>query len=220
MESLDMLANNIANTGTSGFKADRELFTLAHADLPLIEKHWTDFSQGTLTPTGNQLDLGLEGQGFFALNTPTGVVYTRSGNFEINGANQLAAPGGYTLRNVADPQKRPITVNPARPVDIDRAGVVRQGGKELGQIEIVGFPDAAAALEKRGGTYFAILGNATPKPAQPVVRQGTVEQSNVSPADASVRLVSVMRQFEMLQRALTLGAEMNRRAVEEVARVS
>src|SRR4026209_773116 len=87
MESLDMLANNISNSGTSGFKADRELFTLAQADLPLVEKQWTDFSQGTLEPTGSSLDLGLEGSGFFALNTPTGTAYTRNGHFENNGSN-------------------------------------------------------------------------------------------------------------------------------------
>jgi flagellar basal body rod protein FlgG len=221
MESLDMLANNISNSGTSGFKADREFFTLGRADLPLIEKQWTDFSQGTLDPTGNPLDVGLEGQGFFALNSPGGVAYTRNGNFEVNGANQLAASqGGYTLRNARDPQRKPIVVDPTRPVDIDRGGVVRQNGQELGQLEIVGFPDPAAVLSKLGRSFFALSEKGAAAPSKAIVRQGTLEQSNVSPADASVRLVGVMRQFEMLQRALALGAEMNRRAVEEVARVT
>ena len=222
MESLDMLANNISNSGSPGFKADRELFTLAHSDLPLIEKQWTDFSQGTIQPTGNPGDLSLDGKGFIALNSPNspGIVYARSLSFEVNGQNKLAASGGgYTLRNARDPAKRPLVVDPLRPVDIDRTGVVRQNGQELGQLEIVGFADPAA-LSKLGGSYFAQLdprGAATASAA--VVRQGALEQSNVSPADQSIRLVSVMRQFEMLQRAMTLGAEMNRRAVEEVARV-
>lgn len=220
MESLDMLANNIANSGTSGFKADREAFTLATADRPLIERHWTDFSQGTLLPTANPLDLALEGQGFFALNGPNGVVFTRSGHFEMNGARQLAAPGGLTLRNARDPQRRPIAVDPALAIEIDRRGVVRQAGVELGQIEVVSVPDAPAALAKTGGSYFALLGGRTAVPSSADVRQGALEQSNVSPAEASVRLVSLLRQFEMLQRALSLGAEMNRRAVDEVARVS
>jgi flagellar basal body rod protein FlgG len=222
MESLDMLANNISNSSSSGFKADRELFTLAHADLPLIEKQWTDFSQGTLTPTGNPLDLGLEGPGFFALNSSdNGVVYTRSGNFEVNGANQLAASqDGHTLRNVRDPQRKPIVVDPTRSIDIDRSGVVRQNGQELGQLEVVGFPDPAGLLSKLGGSYFAQSGQGAATPAKAIVRQGAIEQSNVSPADASVRLVGVMRQFEMLQRALALGAEMTRRTFDEVARVT
>jgi flagellar basal body rod protein FlgG len=220
MESLDMLANNIANSGTSGFKADREAFTLLAADLPLIERHWTDFSQGTLLPTANPLDLALEGPGFFALNGPNGVVYTRSGHFEMNGARQLAAPGGFTLRNARDPQRGPIVVDPAVAVEIDREGVVRQAGVELGQIETASVPDAAEALAKLGGSYFALLGGRTAAPSRAELRQGTLEQSNVSPGEASVRLVSLLRQFEMLQRALSLGAEMNRRAIEEVARVS
>src|ERR1041385_1912118 len=70
MESLDMLANNIANSGTVGFKTDREFYGIYQQELPVIEKQWTDFSQGALTPTGNPLDLALSGKGMFALNTP------------------------------------------------------------------------------------------------------------------------------------------------------
>src|SRR5579871_1171642 len=92
MESLDMLANNIANTGTAGFKADREFYGLFEQELPVIERQWTDFSQGMVTPTGNPLNLALSGQGYFALNSPTGVVYTRNGNFQVSKSNQLAAP--------------------------------------------------------------------------------------------------------------------------------
>src|SRR5579862_5507675 len=84
MDSLDMLANNIANTGTAGFKADREFSGLFEEQLPMVDRAWTDFSQGTLTPTGNPLNLGLSGTGFFALNSPTGVVYSRNGEFQIS----------------------------------------------------------------------------------------------------------------------------------------
>src|SRR5437867_3338622 len=82
-ESLDLLANNIANTGTAGFKADREFYSLYESQLPLVEGQWTDYSQGVLTPSGNPLNVGLAGPGFFALNSPAGVVYTRSGVFQI-----------------------------------------------------------------------------------------------------------------------------------------
>src|SRR5258708_40173473 len=94
-ESLDMLANNIANSGTAGFKTDREFYGLFQQELPLIEKQWTDFSQGALVPTGNPLDLGLSGQGFFALNSPAGTVDVRHGQFPIGRANQLPNPQGY-----------------------------------------------------------------------------------------------------------------------------
>src|SRR5579863_5676685 len=84
MESLDMLANNIANSGTTGFKTDREFYGLYQEQLPVIEKQWTDFTQGSLLPTGNALNLGLSGNGFFALNSPAGTVYTRNGAFQIS----------------------------------------------------------------------------------------------------------------------------------------
>src|SRR6476620_7268767 len=88
MESLDLLANNIANASTSGFKADREFYNLymaaeqeggdsAPSVQPVIEKHWTDFSQGALTATANPLDVALSGPGFFGVAGPSGAMYTR-----------------------------------------------------------------------------------------------------------------------------------------------
>jgi flagellar basal-body rod protein FlgF len=219
MESLDMLANNMANSGTSGFKADREFYSMLRQELPVIETRWTDFSQGTLMPTGNPLDMALDGKGFFALNSPAGVVYSRGGNFQVSSANQLATAEGYTLRNTRN-NGQPIPVDPLRPIEIDRAGIVTQNGQELGQIEIAGFGNASQALSKLGSSYFAQLDSSAKTAPDAVVKQGSVEQSNVPVTDAAVRLISVMRQFEMLQRAMSVGAEMNKRAIDEVARAS
>src|SRR3982750_2152714 len=91
-EALDMLANNIANASTSGFKKDGEFYSIyqqaeenldaedgAHLIQPLIQKNWTDFAQGTLQETGNSLDFALSGKGWFAANGPNGPLYTRNG---------------------------------------------------------------------------------------------------------------------------------------------
>lgn len=220
MESLDMLANNMSNSNTVGFKADKEFYSLYQQALPLIEKQWTDFSQGTLTPTGNPLDLGLSGQGFFALNSPGGVVYTRSGQFRVSQSNQLETADGYTLRDAMN-NGQPVTVDPSQPVDIAKDGTVQQGGQTIAQIEVGGIENAAQALAKRGSSYFifaSLPGKTTPVPATEI-RQGSLEQSNVPVADSAVRLVSIMRQFEMLQKAMSVGADMNKQAVEEVAKV-
>lgn len=154
MESLDMLANNIANSGTTGFKTDREFYGLYQEQLPVIEKQWTDFTQGTLLPTGNALNLGLSGSGFFALNSPAGTVYSRNGAFQISTTKQLQTVEGFTLRNVRD-QGKPIVVDPAQPVDVSKDGVVSQGGQEVGQIEIAGVPAPSAVLSKMGNSYFS-----------------------------------------------------------------
>lgn len=219
MESLDMLANNIANTGTSGFKADREFYNLAHQELPLIQRQWTDFQQGALLVDGNPLHMALEGQGFFAVTSPNGIVYTRSGEFQVNSQNQLATQQGYTLRNVRD-NGQPIAVDPLRPIDVDASGVVSQNGLQVGQIEISRINDPTSQLRKQGGSNFLLSasGGATPD-GETHIRQGALEQSNAPVNDGAVRLVSVMRQFEMLQRALAVGAEMNKQAIDQVARV-
>src|ERR1700689_1804013 len=100
MDSLDMLANNMANSGTSGYKADREFYGLYQDQIPVVESAWTDFSQGSLTQTGNPLNLALSGPGLFALNGPNGgpngTIFTRNGDFQISKSNQLSTPEGYT----------------------------------------------------------------------------------------------------------------------------
>ena len=235
MESLEMLANNVANSATAGFKSDREFYSLytsaqaleaqqdglhpSAATLPVIEGRWTDFSQGTLTPTGNPLDLGLYGRGFFVVQSPSGPLYTRNGNFQISKDGALVTTEGYPVRRV--PDGKAIQMDPSKPVEISKDGMVRQQGQEIAQIELADM-DSPDSLSKLGSMYFQL---SDPKlaaaPSRDLeVRQGTLENSNVPPAEAAVRLVSVLRQFEMLQRAMNMAGDMNRRALEEVARVS
>lgn len=220
MESLDMLANNIANSGTVGFKSDKEFYSLYEQELPMIQQQWIDFSQGMLTPTGNALDLSLSGQGFFALNSPKGTIYTRTGQFQISKSNQLQTAEGYTLRDTKN-NGLPITVDPTQPIDIAKDGTVQQNGQTIAQIELGSVENPAQAMAKMGGAYFISMpmGKQIPVP-DTEVHQGALEQSNVPVADAAVRLVSIMRQFEMLQKALTVGADMDKQAVEQVAKVS
>jgi flagellar basal-body rod protein FlgG len=221
MDSLDMLANNIANSATSGFKADREFYNLYQEQLPVVQTHWTDFSQGELTATGNPLNLALSGAGFFALTAPNGVAYTRSGYFEVSKTNQLVSSNGYPLRNVLD-QGKPIVVDPTQPIAIDKTGNVVQGGQAVGQIQIDQLDSGANAISKLGNTYFAV--SDPQKKAAPAtsaeVQQGYVEQSNVPVADSAVRLVTVMRQFDMLQKAMNIGTQMNHAAIQDVAKPS
>ena len=224
MEVLDLLANNIANSGTTGFKADHEFYSLYEQQLPLVGNRWTDFSQGTLLATENPLHLALSGPGLFALNGSAGTVYSRSGSFQISKSNQLETSDGYTLRNVLD-QGRPIGVDPAQAILIGKDGTVRQGGQPVGQIEIGEIPSAADAFAKLGSTYFALTSGArvglqgAARARSTEVLQGQLEQSNVPLADTAVRLVGVMRQFEMLQKAMNIGSQMSKEAIQEVARV-
>ncbi|MBX5496176.1 MAG: flagellar hook basal-body protein [Bryobacteraceae bacterium] len=228
IDVLELLANNLANAGTAGYKSDREFYSLFLSEeaagvdrdparMPVVEGRWTDFSQGVLKLTGNPLDLALSGEGFFVVQAPSGPLYTRNGAFRISKAGRLETTEGYP---VATASGRPWNLDPAAPIEVSAEGIVRQAGVEMDRLQIVRF-DQPQGLSKRDGTYFQWL---TPTPPQPLasqaeVRQGHMEASNTGGAEVAVRLVNVMRQFEMLQKALTLGGEMNRRAVEEVARV-
>ena len=230
MESLDLLANNVANASTGGYKADREFYTLYQAQeaegdaerqavttMPLIEKPWVDLAQGTVHPTGNALDVALTGRGFFAVNGPSGPLYTRNGNFSLAKDGRLVTAEGFAVRGASGAA---LTLQPSRPVDIANDGTVRQDGNVAGQLSVVDFA-SASGLVKQGHNYFRLADPTMSPAAAPGVsiEQGKLEASNTGAADAAVRLVSVLRQFEMLQRAVSLASDMNRRAVEEVAKV-
>ncbi len=228
MESLEMLANNLANVETGGFKADREFFSIytgedATADpqtgdiltMPVVESHWTDLSQGNLLSTTNPLDLAIDGDGMFAVQTSSGVRYTRNGNFRISAAGLLTTADGNPLQAQ---DGGTIALNPGTPVEVLTDGTVQQAGQPIGQLELASFDHVS--LNKFGANYFVPVSGAHAKPATGAVVQGKVEQSNVGAAESSVRLVAIMRQFEMLQKAMNIGNELNRAAIEQVARVS
>ncbi|MCL6544844.1 MAG: flagellar hook basal-body protein [Bryobacteraceae bacterium] len=229
MESLDMLANNLANASTPGFKVDREFYSLYVSPdaldpfsfngypttLPLIDRPWTDFRPGTIEMTGNPFHLAISGRGFFAVEGPAGPIYTRNGIFRLSPDGVLVTQAGYPVRRAGGGR---IQANGGAPLEVRPDGTVYQGGAELGRIEIADFANLAD-LRKLPAGYFAAPPGVTPSPAAAQLGQGRLESSNASAAEGAVRLVSVLRQFEMLQKAITLGAEMNRKAVEEVARV-
>ncbi|MGA2715582.1 MAG: flagellar basal-body rod protein FlgF [Bryobacteraceae bacterium] len=231
MVSLDLLANNLANAGTSGYKNDREFYGVyasedaqnsvdgaSGATLPVVETQWTDFSAGEMQVTGNALDVAIVGKGFFTVTGPKGPLYTRNGNLRILPTGELANADGYPLLSTGGGT---IQVRPNAQISIASDGTVAQGGQSLGQIGVVNFK-STDSLRKIGSTSFENQSTTNlPSPATNMeVQQGKLEGSNVSVPDAAMRLVSVMRQFEMLQKAIGVSTDMDTKAIQEVARVS
>jgi flagellar basal-body rod protein FlgF len=221
LESLDMLANNLANASTAGYKVDREFYSLyrdAEAEddsaSPLIEKPWTDFSQGILQVTDKPLDIALNGKGFIGVNGPAGPLYTRNGAFQVSSSGDVVTAEGYPVRLAGGSTLRSQSKDPIQ-IAID--GTVNQGGLVLGKLDLVDFPPGS--LSKQGVSLFRPADGATPTQANVEVHQGKLEGSNVGSAESAVRLVGILRQFEMLQKTISVSADMNRRALEEVARV-
>lgn len=228
-EALELVANNLANANTAGYKADREFHStyVAAAALdgpegtmpavsPLIQSNWIDFEQGISIPTGSQLDVNISGKGFFVVEGSHGKLFTRNGNFQLGSDGVLLS---QTRDRILGQDGKPIQLQPQQPVDIGSDGTIRQNGLVVGKIATVDF-DNPQALRKAGSTYFRLDNAATtPKPVTAALEQGRLESANFQPAETAVRLVSVMRQFETLQRAISLGNDMNRHAVEEVAKI-
>lgn len=229
MQALDILANNLANSSSRGYKSDREISTMYtppdayspktgdNQQEPWVNGSWTNFSQGVLETTGSQLDLALQGPGFLTVRGPSGNLYTRNGTLSLSTTGELLGPEN---RAVLDKQNRIVKLDPSKAFTISPTGELKQEEATIAQLNIVEFANPAA-LVKMGQAYFSAPANTQPVAAKATdVRQGLVESSNTVPAESAVRLVTVLRQFEMLQKAISVGSEMNRRAMEEVAKIT
>ena len=230
---IDVISNNVANVNTNGFKADKSLFQeylmpRAHADnfmgrdrqlsYVMDRATWRDNGQGSLEQTGNPLDVAIEGKGFFVVNGPKGPLYTRNGNLKILASGELASGDGYTMRSTAGST---ISVAPNKLINITREGNIQQDGQTLGQLDVVDFK-STDSLQKAGSATFKNTNpNNPPVAASNVdVQQGKIEGSNVPVAYSAMRLVGIMRQFEMLQKAIGISSDMDTKSVQEVARVT
>jgi flagellar basal-body rod protein FlgF len=228
MQSLDLVANNLANSSTGGYKSDGEFYTLfaseAAADdgsgtsssVPMIQRQWTDFAPGLLEPTNNPLDFGLSGKGFFVVQGPSGPLYTRNGNFRFSTSGALVTGEGYPL---LQQNGQPFKANTSQPLQVSREGEVTQNGKSLGSIKVALFENPAG-LTKYGGNYFSNTTGQEPADASGAqIYQGKIEASNVSASHGAVRIVGLSRQFEMMQKAISISNDMGKKAIEEVAKV-
>lgn len=231
LESLDLLSNNMANASTTGFKADRDAFLPWSSDeaqtgypdpvdSPDLTRHYTDHGQGPLKRTGEAFDFAIFGRGMFQVETPQGTRYTRNGAFQVGRDGKLHTADGYVVK-VRPPDGREFRLNPALPIEAGEDGSIRQQGILAGTIEVFDF-DSMDAINKEGSSYFRVdASTLVPKAASGFeVKQGYLEAANFGTAESAVRLVSVLRQFEALQKAATIGGEMNRKTIEEVAKVS
>jgi flagellar basal-body rod protein FlgF len=227
MQSLDLVANNLANSSTGGYKSDGEFFTLFTSEaagedesgpsaVPMIQRQWTDFGQGLLEPTNNPLDFGLSGKGFFVVQGPSGPLYTRNGHFRFSSTGALVTDEDYPL---LQQNGQPFKTNTSQKLEVARNGDISQSGKLIGTIKVAQF-EKPADLTKYGANYFSnATGQDAPDATGAQIYQGKIEASNVSAAHGAVRIVGLSRQFEMMQKAISISNDMGKKAIEEVAKV-
>ena len=241
LRRMETIANNLANATTVGFKADvmstkaREAENVEHAGMfadanaaldalgggTLFEPTRMDLSQGSLTPTGNPLDVALEGDGFFQLETPKGmkgdVLLTRAGAFARNSAGNLvlATSGAAVLGD----DGLPITLpeDPAH-LRIDRDGTILNGDEEIGRLSVV-MPDDARNLRKEGRDAIRLIGGrTTPAPTATSVLQNTLEESTVDPVLALADMIKVSRGIEFSTHLMQTHDQLTGRLIDTLGR--
>jgi flagellar basal-body rod protein FlgF len=229
-QALEVSAHNLANVNTAGFRGQQTTFqsllavasptvptvlNLATNNFGVLEGSHLDLTGGNLEHTGNPLDLGLEGGGFFAIRTAGGTRYTRNGNFRVASNGELVTAAGDP---VLGDNNRPIQV-PAGAISVSADGTLSVNGAAAGTIQLVEFAPGAR-LTSEGGTLLAAPAGSAQAAKQTTIQQGTLETSNVNAITSVMNLIGVQRHAEMLQRALSMfDSEFNRIATSELPRV-
>jgi flagellar basal-body rod protein FlgF len=220
---LQVIANNIANLSTTGFRREGIVFSefvrdLDRQEAPLsmaaANAHQTYLVQGALTQTGGALDLAIEGDGFFVLDTPQGERLTRAGHFSTNAAGEMVNPDGHRLLDAAG---APVFVPAgAAQIAIARDGTLSADGQPLAQIGLVR-PEDPSELRRATGTLHEAMGPTVPVP-DATLHQGFLEDSNVNPISEMARLIEVQRAYESGQKFLDREDERIRNVVQTLSR--
>ncbi len=229
---LDVIANNIANMNTSGFKQEQVLFeqyldpTARHEYFPGNDRRISfvidratvqDFSQGPLNRTEAPLDVALDGQGFFAVQTPNGERYTRGGNFHINAQGQLVNASGHPVLG----QGGPITFEPNDTnITIASDGTISTPNGDRGKLRLVRFPNPGQ-LTKQGDSLWSAPAGVTPQVADATTRavQGALEKSNVQAVIEINRMMEITRTYATVSNMQQRTDELRRKAIEKLAEV-
>lgn len=227
MEALDILANNLANINTSGFKEQKAFFKyLSEAGAAgsdddssnirsVSAEGAVNLADGSLQPTGRDLDIALVGEGFLAVQTPQGIRYTRNGSLRLNEKSELVVSGGY---QVLDDAGGRMTIGPGR-LNITEKGIVYSGSRRVGQIRMVTFEEPAKVVRQGSSLIAPPESKPTPKPANTQVKQGFLEQSNVNAVAAVVEMVGIMRRFEAVSKSVNLVInDLDSKSIERLGR--
>jgi flagellar basal-body rod protein FlgF len=225
-DKLDVIANNLANVNTVGFKRDRAYFEKVLdsvnkpssngqyvTDEPIQSafRVYTDFTSGPAKLTGNTFNVALDGDGFFAVNTPQGVAYTRQGNFLRDKDGKLTTVDGYEVLGKGG---SPITVNGGK-VDIAASGDIFVEGTKTASLDVVDFPKPYQMKKIGKALFMQVNPQTVPVPAQKTsVMQGYVEDSNVSAIVEMVQMLESSRSFESCQRVVRSYDDMSGKAIE------
>lgn len=225
----DVMANNLANANTTGFKIsqlatrsevkiNRNDERLLHqAEKQTLNEEYTQFTQGSFLQTEHSLDAAIAGPGFFNVQTPDGTAYTRNGSFTLNLDKQLITLDG---RRLLDDNGQPITVD-GQSVAIQSDGGLFVDGEQVGKLGISEFKDNRQLIGKGDGLYRNLdpVQNAPQPATKSELKQGFLESSNVDTVGAMVAMIALHRNYEADQKVVTSIDQTLNKAVNDVGRV-
>jgi flagellar basal-body rod protein FlgF len=235
---LDVVANNIANLNTTGFKADGAVFSeflqtgarsdqFAAADRRTSfvqdRQTWHDMSQGGIQQTGNPLDVAIEGDAFLVVQTPRGERYTRNGALQINAQGQLVTSTGDQVLGDSGPivfgsNDRDIIINPDGSVRVKEGVSPTDAGR--GKLRLVAFANPQRLLKDGSSTFMAPNGVTPQEPAIGVrIQQGAIEKSNVRAVVEMTRMIELTRAYAEVGNILQQQGELRRNAIDRLAEV-
>lgn len=229
LDALEVVANNLANTNTVGYKAQLAFYRSLPAWLqeslttPLnqvvnqfgvLGGAQLDLSTSNLDKTGNPTDVALQSAGFFTVQTKAGVRYTRAGNFQLNAKRQLVTQQGDLVLG----EQGPLQI-PSGEITISQDGTISVDGGLVAKLKITQF-DSAADLKPEGNTYFVAQGKPGKTATDAQVVQGSLETSNSDPVKATVSLIELQRNAQLMERALSIfHNEFNKTAAQDLPRI-
>ncbi|WP_128254874.1 flagellar hook-basal body complex protein [Falsirhodobacter deserti] len=217
MREMQAVANNVANISTTGFRREgvgfsefvRKLDDAPSLSMANASVRQIDLSQGGITTTGGSFDFAIQGEGFFAVQTPEGERLTRAGSFTPSPEGLLVNPDGHPL---LDDGGAPVFVPPdAGPVAVALDGSLSAGGQPLARIGLWQ-PADPNSLRHESGTLFAA--DATEPTEAGTIIQGALEDSNVDPIGEIACMIEVQRAYEMGQSFLDREDDRLRTAIQ------
>jgi flagellar basal-body rod protein FlgF len=222
---MDVIANNIANMSTPGFKSENLLFkeyvnkNQDEGDKGVQAKNssgYRDLSQGILSPTFNKFDLALQGEGYFGVQTPDGVKYTRAGAFSLNNKKEIVTKSGYPVLSDGD---TPLVVQPgASAITVAENGTVSSEKGNIGKLKLVKFENPQSVVPAGDNLFDA--DSAGELPAEDLkVAQGMLENSNVQPVFEMNKMIEIIRMYQSTQNIVTTDHEMIRGMIQKLTKV-
>lgn len=223
LDDLDRVASDLANISTSGYKSERSSTSAAERGIfireldsaidVMSEGKRIDFRSGALTTTGRDLDVAIDGAGFFVVQTPEGLRYTRDGALTRQGDGRLTTRDGYPVMGESGEIKLGNGT-----VKIAEDGTIREGEAVAGRLKVVTF-NGAGDIERESGARFRAVGSVAPSASEARLVGGSLEAANISVVDRMAALTEISRAFEGLQRGISLLAnDVDGRAISELGR--